>query len=48
MQVFLYNKILKNKFDRLLEKIEKNKVKRIIVLKDVKIYEKFNIKYFHG
>ena len=43
----LDNKILKNKFDKtFLEKIEKNKVKRIIVLKDVKIYEKFNIKYF--
>ena len=43
----LDNKILKNKFDKtFLDKIEKNKVKRIIVLKDVKIYEKFNIKYF--
>ena len=41
------NKILKNKFDKtFLEKIKKNRVNRVIVLKDVKIYDKFDIKYF--
>ena len=43
----LDNKILKDKFDKtFLEKILKNNVTRVIVLKDVKIYEKFNMKYF--